>query len=249
MTLEPIDKLSEYMAFIENLPPGFCLSRGQSGDYSLLPSALRKDSSENRKYPKRAIKSFLDEFKMNSYQYMKTPWDIENDIEWMLYAQHYGIPTRLMDFTTSHIVSLLFAVEKSFQNEKDKDAVVYFLNPAKLNLLNAQQEKIINISGLQGISSEGHDGPIVVQGRKINPRVNAQKGMFVLFQNEDTPLSDINNDDILKKIVISGSETKNILSSLYSMGISFSHIYPELSSVAKDIVMQQDILDYIRDKN
>jgi hypothetical protein len=154
-----------------------------------------------------------------------------------------------MDFTTSHIVSLLFAVEKSFQNEKDKDAVVYFLNPAKLNLLNAQQEKIINISGLQGISSEGHDGPIVVQGRKINPRVNAQKGMFVLFQNEDTPLSDINNDDILKKIVISGSETKNILSSLYSMGISFSHIYPELSSVAKDIVMQQDILDYIRDKN
>lgn len=249
MTKVIIDKLSEYMAFIEELPTEFTLSRGQGGDYPLLPSALRKDTSNNRKYPKRAIRSFLEEFKLNSYQHMDNPSDIENDIEWMLYAQHYGIPTRLMDFTTSHIVSLLFAVEKSFQNEGEKEAVVYFLNPTKLNLLNIQQEQIINISSLPSISSEGHDGPIVIQGRKINPRVNAQKGLFVLFQDDDNPLESINNEDVLRKLVITGSETKNILSSLYSMGVSFSHIYPELSSVAKDIVMQQDILDYIREKN
>jgi hypothetical protein len=249
LTLTKIDKLSEYMAFIEELPSDFSLSRGQAGDYPLLPSALRKDSSDKRKYPKRAIRNFLEEFKLNSYQYMNNPSDIENDVEWMLYAQHYGIPTRLMDFTTSHIVSLLFAVEKSFQNEGEKEAVVYFLNPTKLNLLNVQQEQIINISGIPAISSENHDGPIVIQGRKINPRVNAQKGLFVLFQDDDNPLESISNEDVLRKLVITGSETKSILSSLYSMGISFSHIYPELSSVAKDIVMQQDILDYIRDKN
>lgn len=237
------------MAFIEELPTEFTLSRGQGGDYPLLPSALRKDASGNRKYPKRAIRNFLDEFKLNSYQYIANPSDIENDVEWMLYAQHYGIPTRLMDFTTSHIVSLLFAVEKSFQNEDDVDAVVYFLNPTKLNLLNVQQEKILNISGIPGIPSEIHDGPIVIQGRKINQRVNAQKGLFVLFQNDDNPLESINNDEILRKLIITGSEAKNILSSLYSLGISFSHIYPELPSVAKDIVMQQDILDYIREKN
>lgn len=143
-------------------------------------------------------------------------------------------------------MSLLFAVEKSFQNEDDKEAVVYFLNPSKLNLLHAQQEQIINISSFPDIH---HDGPIVIQGRKLNPRVNAQKGLFVLFQDDDKPLELINNEDILKKLVIAGSETKKILSSLYSMGISFSHIYPELSSVAKDIVMQQDILDYIRENN
>lgn len=248
MTRVIIDKLSEYMSFIERLPKEFTLSRGQGGDYPLLPSALRNDVSGNRKYPKRAIRSFLEEFKLNSYQYMDNPSDIENDVEWMLYAQHYGIPTRLMDFTTSHIVSILFAVEKSFQSGDEKDAVVYFLSPTKLNLLNIQQEQIINISSATGMSSEGHDGPIVIQGRKINPRVNAQKGLFVLFQDGDDPLESINNEDVLRKLVISGSETKSILSSLYSMGVSFSHIYPELSSVAKDIVMQQDILDYIREE-
>ena len=178
-----ISKLSEYMAYVEELPEEFSMSRGQSKDYSLLPSALRLDMSNNRKYSKRVIHNFLEQFKINSYQYLDSPWDIKNEIEWMLYAQHYGIPTKLMDFTTSHVISLLFAVEKSFQDDSDSDAVVYFLNPAALNTKTIEQSKIINISGDVSISNEGHDGPFVVQGRKLNSRVNAQKGLFVIFQD------------------------------------------------------------------
>jgi len=236
------------MDFVEKLPSDFNLSRGQSGNYALLPSALRVDENQNRKYPKRAIRNFLEEFKINSYQYMTNPWDIKNDVEWMLYAQHYGIPTKLMDFTTSHIVSLLFAVENSFQNDKENDAVVYFLNSSGLNLINKQQAQVINVSGNADISSEGHDGPFVVQGRKINPRVNAQKGMFVLFQEDDEPLEKLVDGNVLLKVFIKGAECKSILASLYSMGISFNHIYPELASVAKDIVLQQDIKDFMREE-
>ena len=242
-----ISKLSDYMAYVEELPNEFKLSRGQSDDYPLLPGALRLDKSGNRKYSKRVIRNFLDQFKINSYQHLTNPWDIKNEIEWMLYAQHYGVPTRLMDFTTSHIVSLLFAVEKSFQDDRENDAVVYFLNPSKLNDKTKEQTTIINISGDDKISSEGHDGPFVIQGRKLNSRIDAQKGMFVLFQDNDEPLNEYLDDDILKKVIICGEEKKNIIASLYSMGISFTHIYPELGSVAKDILMQQDILELIRD--
>lgn len=243
-----ISKLSEYSAFVEELPQEFSLSRGQCGDYPLLPSALRKDASGNRKYPKRSIRNFLTNFKINSYQYMNSPWDIKNDIEWMLHAQHFGLPTKLMDFTTSHITSLLFAVEKSFQTDSQSDAVVYFLNPLELNLKNMQQKTILNISDSTDIKSEGYDGPIVVQGRRINNRVNAQKGLFVLFQDDDKPLEVTSDESTLKKIVIPGEATKEILSSLFTMGISFTHIYPELSSVSKDILLQQDINDFMRDK-
>lgn len=245
-----INKLSEYTAYVEELPNEFSLSRGQSRDYPLLPSALRLDvGTDNRKYTKRAIRNFLDQFKINSYQYMDNPWDVSNDVEWMLYAQHYGIPTKLMDFTTSHITSLLFAVEKSFQDEDEKDAVVYFLNPNELNLKFKQQSQIVNVSGSIEIGSDSHDGPFVVQGRKMNSRVNAQKGLFVLFQDDDQPLESLVDDIILRKVTINGSATKKILASLYSMGISFTHIYPELSSIAKDIVTQQDIEDFLREGN
>tara|TARA_R110002060_G_scaffold76725_2_gene87385 strand:+ start:1178 stop:1921 length:744 start_codon:yes stop_codon:yes gene_type:complete len=244
-----ISKLSEYASFVEELPKEFCLSRGQSGDYPLLPSALRKDNlTKNRKFPKRAIRNFLTQFKINSYQYMDAPWDIKNDVEWMLYAQHYGLPTKLMDFTISHITSLLFAVEKAFQTESDKDAVVYFLNPTGLNQKNMEQSTIVNVSGSDSVSAEGYDGPIVVQGRKINSRINAQKGLFVLFQDDDEPLEATVDENILKKILIPADATKEILSSLFSMGISFSHIYPELSSVSKDILLQQDIDDFLREE-
>lgn len=243
-----ISKLSEYTAFIEDLPKEFCLSRGQSGDYPLLPSALRKDNETgSRKFPKRAIRNFLTQFKINSYQYMAAPWDIRNDIEWMLYAQHFGLPTKLMDFTTSHITSLLFAVEKAFQTDMEKDAVVYFLKPSALNQMNMEQANILNVSSSDTIMADGYDGPIVVQGRKNNIRINAQKGLFVLFQDDDKPLEITVDEDVLKKVVICGDATKDILSSLFSMGISFSHIYPELTSVSKDILLQQDIDDFIRD--
>jgi hypothetical protein len=244
-----ISKLSEYASFVEELPKEFSLSRGQFGDYPLLPSALRKDNvTENRKFPKRAIRNFLAQFKINSYQYMDAPWDIKNDVEWMLYAQHYGLPTKLMDFTISHITSLLFAVEKSFQTDTDKDAVVYFLNPTELNQKNMEQSTIVYVSGSDSVSAEGYDGPIAVQGRKINSRINAQKGLFVLFQDDDEPLESTSDENILRKVLIPGDATKEILSSLFSMGISFSHIYPELSSVSKDILLQQDIDDFLREE-
>jgi len=244
-----IRKLSEYTSFVEELPKEFSLSRGQSQDYALLPTALRKDKdTRNRKFPKRAIRGFLSQFKINSYQYMNAPWDIKNDVEWMLYAQHFGLPTKLMDFTTSHITSLLFAVEKAFQDGSEKDAVVYFLNPSALNQKNMQQSQVINISRDNDINSEGYDGPVVVEGRKINSRINAQKGVFVLFQDDDDTLEESVGEDILKKVVICGESTKEILSSLFSMGISFSHIYPELASVSKDILLQQDIDDFLREE-
>ncbi|OLQ73223.1 hypothetical protein BIT28_25345 [Photobacterium proteolyticum] len=235
------------MEFVENLSPDFSLSRGQSKNYPLLPSALRLEDGK-RKYTKRAINNFLNNFKINSYQYMSNPWDVKNDIEWMLYAQHYGVPTKLMDFTTSHVTSLLFAVEKAFSSNDESDAVVYFLNPNELNNKNKQQSKIITIDDSLSFNNDDHEGPFVIQARKINPRVNAQKGLFVLFQDDDCPLEDTVTDNILKKLIIDGSEKREILSSLYSMGINFTHIYPELSSVAKDIVTQQDILDYQREE-
>jgi hypothetical protein len=242
-----INKLSEYMAYVEELPSEFSLSRGQSNNYPLLPSALRVDKAGNRKFTKRVIRNFLEQFKINSYQYMENPWDIKNEVEWMLYAQHYGIPTKLMDFTTSHVISLLFAVEKAFQDDSESDAEVYFLNPAALNFKIKEQSTIINISSETEFSSEGHDGPFVIQGRKLNSRVNAQKGLFVIFQDDDDPLEVLLDKSILKKVVINGADKKSMLSSLYSMGISFTHIYPELTSVAKDILMQQDITELRRE--
>lgn len=90
-----IYKLSEYIEFVEELPKEFTLSRGHSNiEYSLLPGALCLDETGNRKYTRQSVAYFLNEFKVNSHNYLEFPWDIKSDFEWMIYAQHYGLPTR-----------------------------------------------------------------------------------------------------------------------------------------------------------
>jgi hypothetical protein len=244
---EPIEKLSQFTEYVESLPKEFVLSRGQSREYDLLPSALRLDKNNNRKYSRADIQYFLNEFKVSSHNYMKFPSDIKNDYEWMVYAQHYGIPTRLLDFTYSHVVSLMFAVEDAFQDEENHNAEVWFLNPTELNNKFANRSEILNIANGEIFNLDNYDGPVAIKARKLNDRINAQNGLFVYFQDTNLPLNKMVDEKILRRLVIKGEYKKDILASLYSMGIGFTTLYPELPSVSKDIIMKKSILEYIRE--
>lgn len=244
-----IEKLSDFMCFIEELPDDYILSRGQPGQFNLLPSALRKDEHNNRKFSKQAIQYFLDEFQINAPSYITTSHgSLVNEYDWMIYAQHYGIPTRMLDFTFSHVISLMFAVENAFDDEKELDSEVWFLNPEKLNNKYASRSEILNISNGENFNLDKFSGPIAVKSKKINERIKSQNGLFVYFQDDSMSLDSLLDESILKRVVIKGDSKKNILSSLYSMGISFTTLYPELQSVSKDIILKQSIQDYKRNE-
>lgn len=237
-----IEKLSDYIDYIENLDSKFCLSRGQGKLYDLLPGALRKKEGKQL-YTKNEIEEYLNELKLNAYNFLETQIDIKDELEWMLYAQHYGLPTRLLDFTKSHIISLMFAVEKAFESGEDGDGVVYFLNPTELNLKNLEKKKICQEHSELSKSS----GPIVVQSRKINKRVQAQNGLFVYFNYNDLPLNEEKNEEIIKRVIIKKDSKKSILSSLFNLGIGFSNLYPELNYLVKDILMRKTIEQYVKE--
>ena len=51
-------------------------------------------------------------------------FNINNENEWLVCAQHFGVNTCLLDFTYSPLVALLFAAENAFevnQNEEELD--------------------------------------------------------------------------------------------------------------------------------
>lgn len=65
---------------------------------------------------------------------------------WLTLMQHYGLPTRLLDWSRSPLVALYFAV--SDNNENENDACIWILTPGKLNA-DEQLEKPTKIDGIE----------------------------------------------------------------------------------------------------
>lgn len=67
--------------------------------------------------------------------------NITSIIDRLATMQHYGIPTRLLDWSESLLVGLYFACSTSF----DIDSTLYVINARKLNGITGMQESMVNL--------------------------------------------------------------------------------------------------------
>jgi hypothetical protein len=169
-------------------------------------------------------------------------------------AQHYGLPTRLLDWSQSPLSALFFAIENDqyVYNHDDDCSVIWCLNPTALNEKSRFVDDytiIPNIiddnSSLQtnltqkygvGVTLTQQIYPIALICPSSNHRINAQKGVFTLFPLNALPLEQMEGaDDILCKVTIDRSDKYEIKKQLFDIGITYSNIYPDLDSICRDI--------------
>lgn len=126
MAQHMISSVSEYINTIENRTienKRIYLFRGQPDTYKLLPGIARPRYSFN--FTKlETEKRILEEFKAQSMPFLKIlP---RTDLEYLVIAQHYGIPTRLLDWTENALAALYFAVSSSDTTKKPEIHVCSF---------------------------------------------------------------------------------------------------------------------------
>jgi FRG domain len=96
------------------------LFRGEpESGFPLIPSIARGTKDGTFSDVSSLEDTLLREFRLAAAPIM----DVEptNEIDWVFLAQHYGVPTRLLDWSTNPMVALFFAVEA----HDEKEGVIY----------------------------------------------------------------------------------------------------------------------------
>jgi FRG domain/SET domain len=170
--------------------------------------------------------------------------------DWDLYflMQHYGAPSRLLDWTESPVIALYFAVR---DNPGYYDSAVWMLNPYELNRRVARKEEVVSPSA-QGVSEKDaqrvapwlrerwsrskipHD-PLAIFPTHIARRISSQRACFTIHGSEMLGFTRFGKgqDPCVTKIVLPGRSVRNLRLSLENIGIDDTTIFPDLEGLGR----------------
>lgn len=199
--------------------------RGQQNNWPLLPSISRNGlPSEILENEKKLFSRFKKEGKPCLHISPNNNWD------WLVVAQHHGLPTRLLDWSYDPLIALWFALEKCDAEESSPE--VWALTPLKedyINILNKSEP-------FRGTRTK------IFETNFSIPRVRAQKGCFVLFKHSPkfpkgfVPLE--KNAQLRKRIGrvrIAKYASKAMLKEIQDIGFTQEKLYPNIDRVAEKI--------------
>ncbi len=172
-----------------------------------------------------------------------------DDWEWYFLMQHYGAPTRLLDWTDSALVALYFAltsVRPELKDSPDLDPVVWALNPWALNEEGQpiSPEYIVRYKDYLPPSLEPKvkpKYPIALDPTFIAQRMLVQHSHFTLHGHDprglDEMIEELNLQDALFRVTIrfDSEEIDYMIKMLALMGISETTIFPDLSGLAREL--------------
>lgn len=235
MRSETVSSVAQYLTLVESISAahfsrenrsvarqdGELLYRGQQHDHPLLPKIARGPASRDVE----AIESnMLAELRRLGSVYRNLsgvdPWSL------LTLAQHNGMATRLLDWSRNPLTALWFACKDGIG---EQGAFVYVLLPHwDIDLLDREE----------ATSPAAHTGLSILRPNLEDPRIIAQDAWFTVHSRSRkyhrfVPLGEKDHHaEGMVKIVVR-SDTRQILQSLDTLGVSYQTVFPDLEGVCR----------------
>lgn len=203
---------------------------------------------------------FLSKFKSLATPYIDNlptpplPNGVESYWSWLFQMQHYGVPTRLLDWSRDALVALFFATNPEDHSLMPGiDSAVWVLNPVTLNkaynfneftqagyIPNVEEAGFNTLFGPDSLPLS-NPKPAAAIGPLNSSRITAQRGVFTVFPHQKNliPLEQFSDSStFLIKICIATESAEEIFAQLQRYGINKIALFPELQSIAGEITRQ-----------
>lgn len=214
--------------------------RGQADwEWVLKPSIYRQ--RVNPDYEREMIREF------RAYASPLLAPHYRSDIDWLFTAQHHGLPTRILDWTSNALVALYFACENY---EKEDDACVWALNPWELNRSTISMQSVpltdsvifkdyvIDLTDSTVPRKVFAALPLAVSPGHRFQRSNVQSGNFTIHGYKQNGIQSINFvrrnwQKCISKACIDGKRKFFLLKQLNALGINKFSLFQSVDSVSE----------------
>ena len=248
-----LNDVQGYLEFVEFLKWDWDIDhlwfRGVShAKYRLIPSIYR---SSVWKYDDEAATGAFEQFVRKAKPYVRghqalTKW------QWYFLMQHYGMPTRLLDWTEGSLIALYFAVRNP-QNVFIPS--VYVINPFWFDEIAHRRQKdegfIFGVDECFLTNKENDilspylcdrsglpNYPLFIEPPETDSRIVAQRSVFSIHGKKKNAFYEISaNEEYpeLFQLRISTKQSEYIKAELNSMGINEFTLFPDLEGLSKFI--------------
>jgi len=156
--------------------------------YKLIPTLFRHKVKKGIEELSQLENQITTRFVQRSQPFLTRT--LQNDWDKLFLMQHYGVPTRLLDWSENPFVAAFFALNEG--EVRKKDAALWMCDPIKWN-----RSALQHISFAGDVLDESSDQlrpyalgtpisqmpkqPIMIYGTYNSPRIVAQRGGFALF--------------------------------------------------------------------
>lgn len=242
-----VERHTQHWEQYGNARPWF---RGQAdASEPLLPSVLRAEFDQVR---------MMLTFRNRASAFAPTP--PRNELaEWLFLAQHYGLPTRLLDWTESPLLACLFALEETLYRRRptryrSSDIGIWLLHPIELNAASvnlrdfpntfSQSAVLENFKlafGTAGKTAAPTKLPVAIQTRLLDIRMAGQQSCFTVHGQNRSDFerlfanSAFAKQGYFRKYLIPRVRASKLLGELDRLGVSFSTVYPDLNGLAMQL--------------
>lgn len=186
-----------------------------SVDWDLKPGIGRNN------YSRELEQKVFEQFKMKYYSY--TSERPLTDMDVMFLAQHYGLPTRLLDWSYNPMIALYFACE----SHPEVDGCIYTVSLREFLVVDSESDMNAPRTMKDIMSMKK---PMYVVPNYTDERYKNQSALFLLCNKPEKKFTSVPLTYVIKK-----EAKEQIIKDLALLGYDRTLVFPMLDSLCKDI--------------